>query len=64
MRHLSQVASNARKNKMDSKNLAAVFGLLVFGGDETPGDVALKLRSKVRYFPALSFFCVQGRRTQ
>jgi len=31
---------------MYSKNLAAVFGLLVFGEDETPGDVPLKLRSK------------------
>jgi len=36
---------------MDSKNLAAVFGLLVFGKDETPEGVPLKLSSKVRCVP-------------
>ncbi|KAI0252694.1 hypothetical protein BJV78DRAFT_331476 [Lactifluus subvellereus] len=38
--HLSRIASNAAKNKMDAKNLAIVFGPVVFGEDEIPqGDL-------------------------
>ncbi|KAG2345304.1 RhoGAP-domain-containing protein [Suillus weaverae] len=39
--HLTRVASNADKNKMDAKNLAIVFGAVIFGEDEIPkgGDL-------------------------
>ncbi|EIW64964.1 RhoGAP-domain-containing protein [Trametes versicolor FP-101664 SS1] len=34
--HLAKVASNAEKNKMDPRNLAIVFGSVIFGEDEMP----------------------------
>jgi hypothetical protein len=34
LEHLSQVAAHSEKNKMDAKNLAIVFGAVVFGEDE------------------------------
>ncbi len=34
--HLSRVASHSDKNKMDPKNLAIVFGSVIFGEDEIP----------------------------
>ncbi|KAI5124481.1 hypothetical protein M0805_008363 [Coniferiporia weirii] len=34
--HLSHVAANCEKNKMDAKNLAIIFGGVVFGEDEVP----------------------------
>jgi hypothetical protein len=39
--HLARVAANADKNKMDAKNLAIVFGAVIFGEDEIPkgGDL-------------------------
>ncbi|KAJ8081909.1 hypothetical protein PM082_007755 [Marasmius tenuissimus] len=39
--HLARVASNFEKNKMDPKNLAIVFGGVIFGEDEAPkpGDL-------------------------
>ena len=39
--HLARVASHSEKNKMDSKNLAIVFGTVIFGEDEMPkgGDL-------------------------
>ncbi|CCM00351.1 uncharacterized protein FIBRA_02381 [Fibroporia radiculosa] len=39
--HLMRVASNSEKNKMDAKNLAIVFGAVIFGEDEMPkgGDL-------------------------
>jgi hypothetical protein len=39
--HLARVASHADKNKMDAKNLAIVFGAVIFGEDEIPkgGDL-------------------------
>ncbi|KAG1757960.1 hypothetical protein EDB19DRAFT_1660019 [Suillus lakei] len=39
--HLTRVTSNADKNKMDAKNLAIVFGAVIFGEDEIPkgGDL-------------------------
>ncbi|KAJ3760577.1 hypothetical protein EV360DRAFT_93483 [Lentinula raphanica] len=39
--HLARVAANSDKNKMDSKNLAIVFGSVIFGEDEIPktGDL-------------------------
>jgi RhoGAP domain len=48
VKHLSCVASRARKNKMDVKSLAAAFGLVVFGEDEVPRGDPQKLWSKVR----------------
>ncbi len=41
MEHLSRVASHNEKNKMDPKNLAIVFGSVIFGEDEMPkvGDL-------------------------
>lgn len=39
--HLARVAACADKNKMDPKNLAIVFGGVIFGEDEIPkgGDL-------------------------
>lgn len=39
--HLARVAANSDKNKMDPKNLAIVFGGVIFGEDEIPktGDL-------------------------
>ncbi|KAG9104592.1 hypothetical protein FRC06_001058 [Ceratobasidium sp. 370] len=34
--HLARVAGRAQKNKMDARNLAIVFGSVVFGEDEIP----------------------------
>ncbi|KAI0651503.1 hypothetical protein C8Q79DRAFT_39833 [Trametes meyenii] len=34
--HLARVASHSEKNKMDPKNLAIVFGSVIFGEDEMP----------------------------
>ncbi|KAA1468463.1 RhoGAP-domain-containing protein [Dentipellis sp. KUC8613] len=34
--HLSRVAAHQEKNKMDPKNLAIVFGTVIFGEDEMP----------------------------
>lgn len=39
--HLSRVVARSNKNKMDAKNLAIVFGGVIFGDDEMPkgGDL-------------------------
>ena len=39
--HLARIASHSDKNKMDAKNLAIVFGSVIFGEDEIPkgGDL-------------------------
>lgn len=39
--HLARVAARNDKNKMDAKNLAIVFGSVIFGEDEIPkgGDL-------------------------
>ncbi|KXN81114.1 Rho GTPase-activating protein 27 [Leucoagaricus sp. SymC.cos] len=39
--HLSRIVSHSEKNKMDAKNLAIVFGGMIFGEDELPkgGDL-------------------------
>ncbi|KAK7058359.1 hypothetical protein VNI00_001993 [Paramarasmius palmivorus] len=39
--HLARVASHSDKNKMDPKNLAIVFGGVIFGEDEIPKGVDL-----------------------
>lgn len=36
--HLARVAAHSEKNKMDPKNLAIVFGGVIFGEDEIPKD--------------------------
>lgn len=48
--HLAKVASHAEKNKMDPRNLAIVFGSVIFGEDEMPkGADLLSVQSwKVR----------------
>ncbi|KAI0063187.1 RhoGAP-domain-containing protein [Artomyces pyxidatus] len=44
--HLARVASHADKNKMDAKNLAIVFGGVIFGEDELPpGNDLLSVQS-------------------
>lgn len=39
--HLARVAARSEKNKMDPKNLAIVFGSVIFGEDDLPksGDL-------------------------
>ena len=36
--HLARVSARSEKNKMDPKNLAIVFGGVIFGEDEIPKD--------------------------
>ncbi|KAK7694250.1 hypothetical protein QCA50_001430 [Cerrena zonata] len=36
--HLARVAAKSEKNKMDSRNLAIVFGSVIFGEDNLPKD--------------------------
>ncbi len=49
--HLARVASHTDKNKMDAKNLAIVFGSVIFGEDEIlKGTDLLGMQSwKVRF---------------
>ena len=51
VRHLSRVASHARTNNMDTKSLATVFGLVVFGEDEIPRGDPHELWPKVCCVP-------------
>ncbi len=41
LEHLSRVVAHAERNKMDAKNLAIIFGAIVFGEDDMPknGDL-------------------------
>ena len=41
LEHLARVVARSDKNKMDAKNLAIVFGSVIFGEDEMPkgGDL-------------------------
>ncbi|KAM6498376.1 hypothetical protein JOM56_006324 [Amanita muscaria] len=52
--HLARVAALSDKNKMDAKNLAIVFGGVIFGEDELPkGADLLSMNSgKVTYCPS------------
>lgn len=36
LEHLGRVVAHSDKNKMDPKNLAIVFGTVIFGEDEMP----------------------------
>lgn len=47
--HLARVASHSNQNKMDAKNLAIVFGAVLFGEDEIPkgADVLTMTQGKV-----------------
>lgn len=49
--HLARVASKSSKNKMDAKNLAIVFGPVIFGDDEIPkgGDLLSVQSAKVGF---------------
>lgn len=57
--HLNRVAAHSDKNKMDPKNLAIVFGSVIFGDDEMPkvGDLlsvhTVKVGPYFRVFKAL-----------
>lgn len=52
--HLARVISRSSKNKMDAKNLAIVFGGVIFGDDEMPkgGDLLSVQAIKVFVHPA------------
>ena len=47
--HLARVVSRSDKNKMDARNLAIVFGGMIFGDDEMPkgGDLLSVQSTKV-----------------
>ena len=51
--HLARIASHSDKNKMDAKNLAIIFGAVIFGEDEMPkGSDILGMQSwKVSSWP-------------
>jgi RhoGAP domain len=57
--HLTRVAARSDKNKMDAKNLAIVFGSVIFGEDEMPkgGDLlsvqAIKVFIRVMCFSSV-----------
>ena len=48
--HLARVVANSERNKMDPKNLAIVFGTVIFGEDDLPkgNDLLLVQSTKVR----------------
>lgn len=50
--HLARVVLRSDKNKMDPKNLAIVFGGVIFGEDEMPkgGDLLSVQTIKVHHF--------------
>lgn len=50
--HLARIAARQEKNKMDTKNLAIVFGSVIFGEDEMPkaGDLLSVQSLKVGCF--------------
>ena len=51
LEHLARVAAHSEKNKMDARNLAIVFGTVIFGEDEMPksgGDLLTVHSWKVR----------------
>jgi hypothetical protein len=50
LEHLARVASHSATNKMDVRNLAIVFGTVIFGEDELPknNDVLSMAAWKVR----------------
>lgn len=54
LEHLARVASNSAVNKMDVRNLAIVFGAVIFGEDELPknGDVLSISTFKVSFLHA------------
>src|SRR5260221_7570163 len=54
--HLARVAARYQKNKMDPKNLAIVFGGVIFGDDEMPkgGDLLSVQTAKVHSFATFS----------
>lgn len=57
--HLARVASHTDKNKMDPKNLAIVFGGVIFGEDDIPqGTDLLNVQSWKARAPTL-FFAIQ-----
>ena len=59
LEHLSRVVAWSDKNKMDAKNVAIVFGSVIFGEDEIPkgGDLLSVQNWKVGSFPyTISFF--------
>lgn len=59
--HLSRIASNADRNKMDAKNLAIVFSPVVFGEDEIPqGDLLNVQPAKVSQFPDACLLLLTG----
>lgn len=39
--HLARIAAHSERNKMDPKNLAIVFGTVIFGEDEIPKGIDL-----------------------
>jgi Rho GTPase-activating protein 12/27 len=46
LEHLARVVSLSEKNKMDAKNVAIVFGSVIFGEDEMPkGSDILSVQS-------------------
>lgn len=51
LEHLSRVVAKSDKNKMDAKNVAIVFGSVIFGDDEMPkgGDLLSVQTIKVSY---------------
>lgn len=52
LEHLGRVVAHSEKNKMDPKNLAIVFGSVIFGEDEMPkgGDLLSVQTYKVMSF--------------
>lgn len=49
LEHLARVVARSDKNKMDAKNVAIVFGSVIFGEDEMPkgGDLLSVQMTKV-----------------
>jgi len=58
LEHLARVASHSATNKMDVRNLAIVFGAVIFGEDELPknSDVLSIASWKVRVSLPLVYY--------
>ena len=48
--HLTRVAARSDKNKMDAKNLAIVFGSVIFAEDEVPKEGDLLSVQMIKVF--------------
>lgn len=57
MEHLARVAAFSEKNKMDVRNLAIVFGTVIFGEEDIPKGVDLLSVQNIKVFNLFLTLC-------